>query len=223
MSEVSATGSSIETAILSSRGRGAAARADELPGPARAVHRAILRRFAATGRPPSASDLTAYAAEAGSDPTAALALLARHDLVHLTPDGDVEVAYPYSGRPTAHQVLLPTGVTVFSMCALDALGIPLMINADATIDSTDPQTSAPISVRRHGHEWHWEPDSTVVVVAWTDGTCSRAEGMCHSTNFHTDTESAKRWLAGSPAATGVVLNQANAALLAARSFATLLA
>jgi alkylmercury lyase len=201
---------------------GASARADALPGSARSVHRAILRHFTAAGGPPSADDLAGFAADAQVDLPETMALLADHDLVHAAADGHIEVSYPFSGRPTAHTVELPNGIRVFAMCALDSLGIPQMINADVTIESVDPETGRQVHIERRGSGWYWQPEAAVVLLAWTDMSCSRVSGLCGSTNFHTSAGSAERWLAGYPALTGAVLDHDSAVDLAARSFATLL-
>jgi alkylmercury lyase len=222
MSELAAAGSPVDDLATKPPSGGASSRADGLPGPARAVHRAVLRHFVASGGPPSASQLESCASVAEIDLHEALALLRQHDLVHQAASGDIEVAYPFSGRPTDHQVSLPDGTRVFAMCALDALGIPLMIDSDATVDSVDPQTRRHVTVRRRGQEWSWQPDSAVVLLAWTDGTCARAFGLCQSTNFHADAEAAERWLASAPTVTGMALDHDTAVALAARSFATLL-
>ena len=59
------------------------------------------------------------------------------------PDGQIEVAYPFSRRSTGHTVHLTGHLPVAAMCAIDALGIPLMTGADGVIDSTDPTTGTP--------------------------------------------------------------------------------
>jgi hypothetical protein len=86
---------------------GAAARASRLPDPIRDVHRGVLRSFAATGGPPGGDELDALAGTAGTGLADAIRLLAEADLVHLGPSGQVEVAYPFSGRLTGHTVFLP--------------------------------------------------------------------------------------------------------------------
>src|ERR1700693_3510387 len=63
----------------------------------------ILRRFATDGRP-SSVDTDVAAQRLGLDVADAFETLAREDLVHLDEDGDIAVAYPFSGRTTAHQV-----------------------------------------------------------------------------------------------------------------------
>src|SRR5215471_12467801 len=92
-----------------------AGRQQRLPGPLRGLHRAVLRRFLATGAPPTARWLRQAAADAG---------LAA-DAVHVV-NGLVAVAYPFSGTPTRYCVELDGLPAVYAMCAIDALGLPAM-------------------------------------------------------------------------------------------------
>jgi hypothetical protein len=58
------------------------------------------------------------------------------------------------------------------MCAIDALGIPLMTGTDGVIDSADPDTGTPIRIQRRGDLWTWQPATAVVVIGRTDrSTC----------------------------------------------------
>ena len=54
------------------------------------------------------------------------------------------------------------------MCAIDALGIPLMTGTDGVIDSADPDTGTPIRIQRRGERWTWQPATAVVVIGHTD-------------------------------------------------------
>jgi hypothetical protein len=47
----------------------------------------------------------------------------REDLVHRGSDGEITVAYPFSGRPTGHRVRFSDGHEVDAMCAINALGV----------------------------------------------------------------------------------------------------
>jgi hypothetical protein len=46
--------------------------------------------------------------------------------VHTALDGQIDIAYPFSRQPTGHIVRLTGHPPVAAMCAIDALGIPLM-------------------------------------------------------------------------------------------------
>lgn len=122
---------------------GVAARQAGLPSGVRQLHVAVLRAFLETGVAPCADDLPA---PVGTGRDEALALLGRLDLVHLGPAGRVVVAYPFSGRRTGHSVRLDDGAPLHAMCAIDAVGIPLMAGRDGVIVSADPIDGHPIRV-----------------------------------------------------------------------------
>ncbi len=162
-----------------------AGRQERLPGPLRELHRAVLRRFLATGAPPTARWVRHAAAEAGLDATA-LDALAAADAVHVV-NGVVAVAYPFSGTPTPHRVELDGLPAVYAMYAIDALGLPAMAGQDGQISSADPHDGTPIEVSVRGGTWSWVPAAAVVVAgrATDCGTeCGSFEVMCPNTVFH---------------------------------------
>ena len=63
--------------------------------------------------------------------------LARDDLVHTDRDGEITVAYPFSGRPTGYLVRFEGGHEVHAMCAIDALGIAPMFRVPIEIESRE--------------------------------------------------------------------------------------
>jgi alkylmercury lyase len=175
---------------------GIAGRQERLPGPLRGLHRAVLRRFLATGAPPTALWVLQAAAEAGLD-ASAVNELAAADAVH-TANGVVAVAYPFSGAPTPHRVELDGLPAVYAMCAIDALGLPLMAGRDGQITSADPHDATPIQVTVHNGTWSWTPATAVVVAgrATDCGTeCGSFEVMCPHTAFHASPQSARAYLA----------------------------
>jgi len=105
--------------------------------------------------------ITGTAADLGLDATA-LADLEAADLVR-TADGRVTVAYPFSGTPTRQRVELDGFPGVYAMCAIDALGLPVMAGRDGQITATDPHDDAPVRVSVQGGTWTWTPPGAVVV------------------------------------------------------------
>jgi hypothetical protein len=193
--------------------------------PLRALHRRLLAGFLTHAGPPEPAAVADLAAELGLDPNPALRALAAADLVHSDPaSGTISVAYPFSGRPTSHQVELAGGPTVSAMCALDALGIPQMTRRDARISATDPVSGQPITVEVRHRAWQWEPVTTVVLVATAaGGVCGAiADCCCPHMNFHTDPQQAQTYLRAHPGMTGELLGQADAVATARRSFGGLL-
>jgi len=114
----------------------------------RQLYHWILDRFARAA-PPTAAQLAAQAHALDLEPKAALATVAREDLVHTDDDGAVLVAYPFSARPRGHRVTIDGGATVEAMCAIDALGIAPMLNQPIEISSKDPMSGSEIRVRLH--------------------------------------------------------------------------
>src|SRR5919198_1492905 len=87
--------------------RGVGERQADLPEPLRRFHRHLLGRFLTEAGPPDQAAVAGIAAELGLDPWRALATLAAADVVHAEEaTGTIRVAYPFSGRPTAHRVRL---------------------------------------------------------------------------------------------------------------------
>jgi hypothetical protein len=167
-------------------------------------------------------DLHPTAAALGVDIDDALDQLASADLVHTAPDGAIEIAYPFSGRPTGHTVHLAGHPPVAAMCAIDALGIPLMTGSDGVIDSADPDTGTPIRVQRRGDEWTWQPATAVVVICHTDCCGILANSVCRSITFHTDPQHAQSHLDNHPELQGLVISQIDALARAERTFGSLL-
>ncbi|MCB0950709.1 MAG: alkylmercury lyase family protein [Mycobacterium sp.] len=198
-----------------------AAAAQQLPPAIRELHRAVLRGFRDHGLA-HRDDLRPTAAELEIDLDDALHRLASTDLVHTTPDGQIEIAYPFSGRPTSHTVHLTGHPPIAAMCAIDALGIPLMTGTDGIINSTDPDTGTPIHIQHRGNEWTWRPATVVVVIGHTNCCGTLADTVCSSITFHTDPQHAQSHLDNRPELQGFILNQGGAIALAQNAFGSLL-
>jgi hypothetical protein len=202
---------------------GSARRQAALPAPLRGLHRAVLRRFLDAGTAPALDWVRQAAAELGLGDSA-VAELEAADLVH-SDGGVVTVAYPFSGTPTRQQVELDGFPAVYAMCAIDALGIPVMAGRDGRITATDPRDGAPVVVSVRSDQWQWTPAGTVVVFACTAdcGTdCEVWEVTCPNTTFHASRDSAQDWLAARPGLDGQILDQQAAIHRGRRNFGPLL-
>jgi hypothetical protein len=165
----------------------------------------ILRRFPKRGRPNS-SETREEAARLGIDVEDALATLAREDLVHRGSDGEIAVAYPFSGTPTAHRVRFPDGHEAHAMCAIDALGIAPMFQQPVEIRSRDPLagTAFHAKVAPNGGAT-WEPATAVVVAGVLEREGDSCCGCCPVLNFFVSEDSAERWLREHPHVSGQVI------------------
>lgn len=181
------------------------ARRARLTDPERELYFWILRRFASSGRPTS-SEIRERAAQLQVEVENALATLAREDLVHRGSDGEITVAYPFSGPPTAHRVRFPDGHDAYAMCAIDALGIAPMLGEPIEIASRDPLTGEQITVELEpdGHG-SWESESAVVV-SGRIGSGDSCGACCPVLNFFSSATNAERWLTAHPDVQGSVIS-----------------
>jgi hypothetical protein len=188
----------------------------------RAVHQAILRRFAATGAPPDPTILTKTTADYGADIVEVLTRLHDDDAIRLDPDGGIRVAYPFSAVPTRHRVRLASGVQVYAMCAIDALGLPAMLDTDATIIMLDPVTADPITIMVHNGQYVWDPATAVTFISAAAGSGPSADCCCDDMNAFTSPTTARSWMANHPHVLGDLLDPAAAEARGVRIFGGLL-
>lgn len=233
-----ASGSPIPAALAQAAGRSGLGRVAPVEGGLRAVHQRILRAFAETGQPPAMAELDHVAASRGTTGAQILARLHAADFLRFDGSGAISAAYPFSPTPTPHRVEIDGGPQVYSMCALDALGIAAMIGRDVRIEATDPATGQPItvSVPADGDAPIWEPASAVVFYGQLDSTgccpseactdptapAAAADVCCSYINFFTSHEAAEAWADDHPAIVGQVLGQHDAWRIGVHIFGPLL-
>jgi len=172
----------------------------------RQFYRWILRSFRA-GAPPNPDALADTASELKLREVPTLAKLAREDLVHYDPSrGGIVVAYPFSGRPTAHFVRFEDGTEAFAMCAIDALGIAPMFGEPIEISSRDPLTGEQIRVELEPDgNGSWQPQEAVVVCG-TSGAGESCTSCCPVLNFFSSADNATGWLASHADVRDVVIS-----------------
>ncbi|MFI6683202.1 organomercurial lyase [Streptomyces sp. NPDC050485] len=188
----------------------------------RAVQQTVLRHFATTGSAPGPAVLEPVAARFGRSARDVLAELAAEDFLTLDESGAIRAAYPFSAVPTAHRVSIAGGSEAWSMCAIDALGIPAMLGTDAVISPADPLNGTPVTVTVTGGRTEWEPRGAVVFVGRRSGPGPAAAVCCDTLNFFTDTANARTWAAQHQDVAGEVVDRAQAEQLGAQIFGPLL-
>lgn len=208
--------------VLDLVGRGGRGRRAPAEGGLRAVHQAVLRHFAATGHAPVPAVLEAAAATCGRTAGEVLAELDREDFLTLDEDGQIRAAYPFSAVPTRHRVRIAGGTEVWSMCAIDALGIAAMLDQDVVISSADPVTAEPVTVTMTGGTAVWRPASAVVFVGRRGHEGPAAAVCCDALNFFASDTSARAWTQGHPHVKGTAVGQARAEEIGRETFGPLL-
>jgi len=226
----------------------------------------VLLTFLASGEPPDRAALRRFARRHAVPLEATLDRMSEQDLIQREPaTGTIRAAYPFSGVPTAHRVMLSADPTpdathsdasssaggdpvhLYAMCALDALGIPLMLQRDALVTSVDALTgeALQVAIRRVGSAridsgagneqrstasldgWvaHWEPATVVVFARPDEHECEggvAAGSCCPLTNFFVTREHAERWAEAHGSAEDVILAQDEALRRASALFAGVL-
>jgi hypothetical protein len=93
------------------------------------------------------------------------------------------------------------------MCAVDALGMPFMLGAEAEIVSQDPLTGEEVWVRIDpGDGAWWEPQPAVVLAGATGTSGPSVSTCCSFINFFASAESAGRYLRENPMLRGETLS-----------------
>lgn len=164
------------------------------------IYRYILRMFAATGAPPSTEQVAErFSLSDSAAAQAQLDVLEKKGCIYRNPvSKEIVSAYPFSATPTTHQVLFPSGHSVYAMCAIDALGMPAMLDtdADAEIQSVCAHCGASIRIKLEGRQVRVvSPAETLVVYAQGSPDCCAATDQCPFINFFCSADHAEVWQA----------------------------
>lgn len=187
----------------------------------RAIQVAILSSLSESGRLPASNIVDDIAADSGKTGYEILSALHDHDYIRMDKHRNIIAAYPFSITPTRHRVELQSGVAVFAMCAIDALGIPPMVHSDATLRSRT-ESGDEICVIFHQQQVSWDPPDTVVFVGTASHTGAAADVCCEYVNFFVSRTIADAWVQAHPEITGTIIDQQRAVQLGATVFGTLL-
>jgi len=106
--------------------------------------------------------------------------------------------YPFSLTPTEHQIILENGVKLFAMCAVDALGIPIMFNRNVKIVSKCEECKGKITIEIKNEEIAWISHPNIMI--WSPGRqiAPAAETTCPSVNFFCCKEHLEEWTREKP-------------------------
>lgn len=109
------------------------------------------------------------------------------------------------------------------MCAIDALGMPFILGADAVITSADPQTGQAVRVEITDGAATFQPADAVVVYAASEGRGRSVDTCCSTINFFASPASARSWIAAHSSLAATILDQDRALTLGRTIFEPLLA
>lgn len=149
---------------------------------ARRLHRALIDAQIVAGSVPSVPELADRLGTTDRAIRAGLAALAAADYLALDGTGRVSCLYPFSTTPTPHVVIVD-GQMRYAMCAIDALGIPAMLDQELEIAGRCAVCDASIALRiGPGTVLGVEP-STAMVVARRDEIAPAFAACCPFTVF----------------------------------------
>lgn len=188
------------------------------------VYRQMLLSFARTGQPPTTELLASALNLSREQVEQSLSLLATGGSIYRDPQTHaILAAYPFSAVPTRHIVRFADGHAVYAMCAIDALGMPVMLDTDATIESRCTQCGRQISVEvKNNVLAEFSPHTTRVWYLQADACCIPALQQCPSINFFCSAGHLDIWRVSHDDMPGAALTMDEAFAHGARIFGHLL-
>jgi hypothetical protein len=169
------------------------ARQDKLSPQLKTAHQNVLYSLVKQGRPPTEEEL---AQQLGEDNVqAGLRTLGEADLIVLDAEGKHPLgAYPVTVETTPHKITV-NGNTIHAMCALDAVSVAPMFDAEVHIESTCHVSNTPITIRMQGDNiLDAQPSSDVTVgIRWQMPSGAAAHSMCMEMVFLKDSQAAEAW------------------------------
>jgi mercuric reductase len=178
------------------------------------LHRAILHSIVEKGRSLTRPEIAARLG--GEDAAArAVALLGSYDLIVRNPltvrdsatntlvvldakGGEVVGAYPVTMEETPHKVTV-NGNNLYAMCAVDALAVAPMFDAETMVHSSCHVTGTPVVIRQKGKQLlEVSPRDVRIGVLWQRLIDCCAHVMCRQMVFLKDEATALAWLNQDP-------------------------
>lgn len=191
------------------------------------VRKAILRAFGTSGRSPTVGEIMAVLPGlSGQEVTRICQRLGEKDLVvWKEAEQRVQSAYPFSGPPTPHTVHLKDGPTAFALCAVDALGMPVMLGQAGNIVSRCAECHIPVdvAVASSGIAGYSPTESVVWFPLAADICCPVAESRCPDINFFCSPDHWETWWNASGQPEGLSMTMPEAFEAGREIFGTLLA
>lgn len=172
------------------------ARQDALPSALKAAHQCVLYSLVNHGRPPTKDELEGVLGK--EDVIKSLQRLGSDDLVVLAAEGKYPVgAYPVTIEPTPHNISV-NGHAIHAMCALDAVSVAVMFDAEVIIESICHVSKTPITICMQGSDILKSKPATDITIGirWQMPSAVAAHSMCMEMVFLKDRHTAETWQNG---------------------------
>lgn len=108
---------------------------------------------------------------------------------------EIVSVYPLSLTPTKHHITLENGIKLFGMCAVDALGAPIMFNKNAKIVSYCKECEQEITIEIRNEEITFMSHPNMTICSPKTQVYPAAETTCPFVNFFCSKEHADEWIA----------------------------
>jgi hypothetical protein len=171
----------------------------------------LLSLYVQLGRAPTVQEIAAQARLSAPVVSDHLVRLRKRDLILFDPGRSAILgAYPFTEADTGHSVTFDkTGVTLATMCAIDALGAGAMCREDVTIRSACRACESPVIARTADQGMVLREVTPAESVVWVGLEQSRgcaANSLCTALLFFCSDEHLARWRANGVAGDGYRLS-----------------
>jgi len=116
--------------------------------------------------------------------------------------------YPLSLKPTQHHITLEDGATLFAMCAVDALGMPIMFNKNVRIASRCEECKQEMVFEVKNGEITFQSHPNAMICSPKSHVYPAAVTCCPLVNFFCCRKHADQWLTNNAGLVGSI-NQAS--------------
>lgn len=110
--------------------------------------------------------------------------------------------YPFSLKPTEHEILMENGKNLFAMCAVDALGIPIMFNRNVKVVSQCEKCKQKITIEIKNEEIRRFSHHNIMIWSPKRQIAPAAETCCPLVNFFCSKEHLEEWIQENPRING---------------------
>jgi hypothetical protein len=156
----------------------------------------IFKFILECGKSPTLEQLRLSLGKSDKEIIRALDELEKKDLlVRKKATQEMACVYPVSLKPTEHRVFLENGAKLFAMCAVDALGMPIIFNNNARVISRCEECRSNMVFEIKNEEIVSTSHQDAVICSPKRQVYPAAETCCPFINFFCTREHAEEWVA----------------------------
>jgi len=164
------------------------------------VLKSIFEIVLEQGRSPTTDELRLSLKKSNAEVVCTLDKLEKKGDFFLRKKGTQEIVsvYPLSLTPTPHRIILEDGTRLFAMCAVDALGVPLMFNKNVKILSQCEKCDQEITIEIINEKITSVSHPDITICSPKSQIYPAAETTCPLVNFFCSKKHAQEWILENP-------------------------